>query len=145
MPITTTVRIIIALAGQMEQPAPSARASWVSQTIYLRELPSPSSGAFALRVSEGDNMGEIQLAAAEAEQFASLLAQLPAHSMALTGMSFDGLTYELMIRQAEQTVTFQWQNDDWRSSPPDSRTTWEHVAALADFALNLAKKKEELS
>ena len=141
MPVTTATQIIIDLAGYMQQVASPPSDLLANQIIYLRELPPAGSGAFALRVLVGDNRTETQLSAAEAEQLATLLAQLPAHSMAAPARSFDGVTYELTIRQAEHTLTFHWQNDDWQFSLPDSRPKWERVAALVVYALNLAQKK----
>jgi hypothetical protein len=142
MPITTTTRIIITLAEQTGQVVPPSQYLIVNQTIHLWELPSADSGAFALRVSEGGDARECQLSAAESEHLAALLAQLPTHSMVSEGMSFDGITYELMIMQAEQTLSFHWRNDDWRYPPQSPLDKWERVAAVADYVLRLATKQE---
>ena len=142
MPIITTTRIIIALAGQTDQAVPPSQYLIVNRTIHLWELPPAESCAFALRVSEGNNTRESQLSTTESEQLTTLLAQLPAHSMVSQGMSFDGIMYELIIMQAEQTLSFYWQNDDWRYAPQSPLDKWERVAAVADYALKLATKKE---
>ena len=143
MPITTATQIIIALAGQTDQPTPPSQYLMVNRTIRLWELPPAESCAFALRVSEGDNTREFLLSTTESEQLATLLAQLPTHSMVSEGVSFDGIMYELIVIRAEQTLSFHWQNDDWRYIPQSSLNQWEQVAALADYALRLAKKKGE--
>ena len=143
MPITTATQIIIVLAGQTDQVVPPSRYLLLNRTIRLWELPSAESCAFALRVSEGGNTREFQLSTTESEQLATLLAQLPTHSMVSQGMSFDGIMYELIVMQAEQSLSFYWQNDDWRYAPQSPLDKWECVAALADYALSLAKKKGE--
>jgi len=43
--------------------------------------------------------------------------------------------------QADETLSFQWQNDDWQFSPPDLRSKWERVAAVVDYVLSLTEKK----
>jgi hypothetical protein len=141
MPITTTTCIIIALAGQADEAVSPSPQFLVNQTIHLWELPPTGSGAFALRVAEGDNTREIQLSDAESEQLVTLLGQLPAHSMVSDGMSFDGITYELTVMQAEQTLSFHWRNNDWRYAPQSPLDKWERVAAVAAYALNLTKKE----
>ena len=140
MPITTATQIIIALAGQTDQPTPPSQYLIVNRTIRLWELPSAESCVFALRVSEGDNTREFQLSTTESEQLTTLLAQLPTHSMVSEGMSFDGTMYELIVMQAEQSLSFYWKNDDWRYAPQSPLDKWERVAALADYALSLANK-----
>jgi hypothetical protein len=50
-------------------------------------------------------------------------------------------TYELTVLQVEQTLSFHWRNDDWRYAPQSPLDKWERVAALADYALSLAKEK----
>jgi hypothetical protein len=142
MPITTTTRIIIALAGQTDQPTPPSQYLFVNRTVRLWELPSADSCAFALRVSEGDNTRESRLSTAESEYLTTLLAQLPSHSMVSEGVSFDGIIYELIVMQAERSLSFNWQNDDWRYTPQSPLDKWERVAAVADYALRLATKKE---
>lgn len=141
MPITTTTLIIIALAGQTDQVVPPPQQLMVNQTIHLWQLPPAGSGAFALRVSEGGNTRDAQLSAAESEQLTALLAQLPTHSMVSEGMSFDGITYELTVLQAEQVLSFHWRNEDWRYAPQSPLDKWERVAVVADYALRLAKKE----
>jgi hypothetical protein len=138
--MTTATQIIIALAEQADQPTPPSQYLIVNRAIRLWELPSAESCAFALRVSEGDNTRKFQLSTVESEQLATLLAQLPTHSMVSQGMSFDGTMYELIVIQAEQTLSFHWQNDDWRYAPQSPLDKWERVAALADYALRLANK-----
>ena len=64
------------------------------------------------------------------------------HSMVSQGMSFDGTMYELIVMQAERSLSFYWQNDDWRYAPQSPLNKWERVAAVADYVLSLAKKKE---
>ena len=142
MPITTATQIIIALAGQTDKLAPPSRYLMVNQTIRLWELPSADSCAFTLRVSEGGNTREFQLSTVESKQLTTLLAQLPDHSMASEGISFDGIMVKLIVMQAEQSLSFHWQNDDWRYAPQSPLDKWERVAAVADYALSLAKKKE---
>lgn len=141
MPITTTIRIIIALAGQMGRPVPPSQYLLVNQTIYLGQLPPSDTDAFVLHATESGNTSEVRLSTAETEQLTTLLAQLPPHGMVSEEMSFDGLIYEMIVMQKEQPISFHWQNDNWRSSSPDSRPKWERVAALAAYALNLAQKK----
>ena len=142
MPITTTTRIIIALAGQTDRLAPTSQYFLTNRTIHLWELPSADSCTFALHVSEGGNARESQLSTAESEHLTTLLAQLPSHSMVSEGVSFDGIMYELIVMQAEQPLSFHWQNDDWRYTPQSPLNKWERVAAVADYVLRLAKKKE---
>jgi hypothetical protein len=139
VPITTTTQIIISLTGQADEPEALSPYLMVNRAIRLWELPPAESCAFALRVSEGDHTGEFQLSATESEQLTTLLAQLPTHSMDSEGVSFDGVSYELIIMQAELSLFFRWRNNDWQytQSPLDK---WERVAALADYVLNLAKK-----
>jgi hypothetical protein len=141
MPITTAIRIIITTAGGMDQLAPPAPYLMVSQTVHLWALPSAGSRAFALRVSEGGNARESQLSAAESEHLATLLAHLPSHSMVAPGRSLDGITVELVVMQAEESLSFRWQNDDWRYSPQSPPGQWERVAAVADYAVSLARGK----
>jgi hypothetical protein len=140
MPITTTTRIIITLAGQTDQAVPPSQYLIVNRAIHLWELPSADSCTFALRVSEDGNVREFQLSAVESEQLAALLAQLPTHSMVSEGISFDGITYELEIVQTEQTLSFHWQNDDWRYPSQSPLDKWERVAAVADYVLRLANR-----
>jgi hypothetical protein len=140
VPITTATQIIIALAGQTDQPTPSSQYLMANRIIHLWELPTLDSRAFTLRVSEGDNTRELQLSTTESKQLTTLLAQLPTQSMVSEGMSFDGTMYELIIIQPEQTLSFRWKNDDWRYAPQSPLDKWERVAALADYALRLANK-----
>lgn len=115
----------------------------VHQTIQLWPLPSSGSAAFALGASTGGHTREARLSTAESERLTTLLAQLPAHSMAAPASSFDGFTYELMLVRADEFLSFHWQNDDWRFAPQDSRAGWERVAAVVDFILSLVKKRGE--
>jgi len=139
VPITTAIRIIIALAGQTDQLAPPSRYLIVQRSIRLWEMPPADSCAFALRVSEGAKARESQLSDAESEHLTTLLAQLPSHSMVSEVASFDGIMYELIVMQAEQPLSFHWQNDDWRHTPQSPLDKWERVAAVADYALSLAE------
>ena len=139
MPITTTTRIVIALAGQTDRPAPAPQNIMTNRSIRLWELPSADPCAFALRVSEGLKVRESQLSAAESEHLATLLMQLPTRSMAAEVASFDGVMYELIVMQAEQPLSFHWQNDDWRYAPQSPLSKWERVVAVSDYALSLAE------
>ncbi|MBN1220128.1 MAG: hypothetical protein JXM69_14465 [Anaerolineae bacterium] len=138
MPITTGIQIIIALAGYVDRPAPPWQYLGVSQIIRLVEL--PSSGAFTLHVSKGVNTGEAQLSAVESQQLTTLLAQLPSDSMTAEMASFDGIIYELRVLQAEQPLSFHWQNEDWRYDAHSPMDKWKPVAALADYVLKLVKE-----
>jgi hypothetical protein len=138
MPITTGIQIIIALAKYADQPAPSSQYLGVSQIIRLLELPTP--GAFTLRVSEGVNTREAQLSTAELQQLNALLAQLPPDSMTAELASFDGVIYELRVMQAEQPLSFHWQNEDWRYDAHHPIGTWKPVAALTDYVLKLVRE-----
>lgn len=140
MPINTAIRIIIAVAGQTDQFAPPSQYLFVNQTIHLWKLPSSDTGAFALRVSDGRGVRETRLAAVESEALGTLLAQLPSHGMDSKVMSFDGVTFELIVEQAEQSLSFHWQNEDWRYASRSPIEQWERVAAVADYALRLAKE-----
>jgi hypothetical protein len=127
MPITTAIRIIITLAEEMDRPVPPASYMMVSQTVHLWALPSAGSRAFGLRVSEGGSARESQLSTAQSEHLATLLAHLPSHSMVAPGRSLDGITVELVMMRAEETLSFGWQNDDWRyvsQSPSTSGNEW---------------------
>jgi hypothetical protein len=138
MPITTDIQIIITLAGYADQPAPPGQYLGASRIIRLVELQAP--GAFTLRVSEGVNTRETQLSAAESQQLATLLAQLPSDSMTAELASFDGIIYELRVMQTEQSLSFHWQNEDWRYDAHSPADKWKPVAALADYVLKLVKE-----
>ncbi len=140
MPITTATQIIIALAGQTARLASPSQYLITNQAIRIWELPSADTCVFALRVSKGGNTTESQLSTVESEHLTTLLAQLPAHSMVSEERSFDGIMYELIVIQAEQHLSFHWQNDDWRHAPHSPLSQWKPVAALADYVLSLAKK-----
>lgn len=143
MPIAATIRIIVLLTGQVDRPAAPPPEVMAHQTIQIWPLPASGPGAFALRASTGGPTREARLSTVEAERLTTLLAQLPAHGMAAPASSFDGFTYELMIVRADESLSFHWQNDDWRFTPQDSRAGWERVAAVVDFVLSLVKKRGE--
>jgi hypothetical protein len=138
MPITTGIQIIILLAGYADRPASSSQHMLVDKTIHLVELPTP--GTFTLHISEGLHTRKAQLSAAEAQQLATLLTQLPPDSMTAELASFDGIIYELDVIQAEKSLSFHWQNEDWRYDAHHPIDKWKPVAALADYVLKLVKE-----
>jgi hypothetical protein len=133
----TGKRIVIVLAQAADRPAPGPR--FLTQDIRVVELLSAESPAFALHVTEGVEEKERQLSTAESRHLATLLEQLPSQSMRAGLHSFDGVTYELMIVQADQTLSFGWHNEDWRYDPDSPKEAWERVAAITDYVLQLAK------
>lgn len=139
MPITTAIQIVIALAGYVNQPVPPSQYPLTNQTIRLWELPSVDFCAFFLHVSEGTDVQEFLLSAAESDHLITLLTQLPSCSMDSEGMSFDGVQYELIVMQAEPPLSFHWKNDDWRQSSQGLLDKWGRVAVVADYALRLVK------
>lgn len=138
MPITTGERIIIVLAEAAGRPVPQPRIM-AYRTIRVSELPPAESPAFALHISEGIQEREARLTTAESRHLTTLLEQLPPQSMAAGIASFDGVMYELVVVRAEQTLSFDWQNEDWRYDPHSPNEEWERVAAVADYVLQLVK------
>ena len=139
MPILTGKRIIIVLAEAADRPAPEPRL--LTHDTRVVELPPAEFPAFALRITEGVQEREARLSDAESWHLATLLEQLPPQSMTADVRSFDGVTYELVIVQADQPLSFGWQNEDWRYDPDSPKEEWERVAAITDYVLQLAKQE----
>ena len=138
MPILTGERIIIVLAEAAGRPAPQPRLM-THLDIRVSELPPAESPAFALHITEGIQEREARLSTAESRHLATLLEQLPPQSIAADLCSFDGIMYEVMVVQADQTLSFHWHNEDWRYDPDSPKEEWERVAAVADYVLRLVK------
>ena len=139
MPILTGKRITIVLAEAADYPAPEPRL--LTHDIRVVELPPAESPTFVLHTTEGIQEREARLSDAESRHLATLLEQLPPQSMTADIRSFDGVTYELMVVQADQTLSFGWQNEDWRYDPDSPKEAWEQVAAITDYVLQLVRRE----
>jgi hypothetical protein len=133
----TAKRIVIVLAKAVDRPTPERRL--LTPDIRVVELPSAESPTFVLHITEGVEEKERRLSTAESRHLATLLEQLPSQSMRAGPRSFDGVTYELMVVQADQILSFGWQNEDWRYDPDSPREAWERVSAIVDYVLELVK------
>jgi hypothetical protein len=143
MAITTGERIVIVLAEAADRPIPEP---WLLTRLDVRvselppaESPTAESAAFALHIIEGGQEREARLSDAESRHLVTLLEQLPPQSMTADVRSFDGVIYELVVVRADQTLSFNWQNEDWRHDPQSPKEEWERVAAVTDYVLQLVK------
>jgi hypothetical protein len=139
MATLTAKRIIIVLAEAADYPAPEPRL--LTHDIRVTELPRAESPAFAVHVTAGVQEREARLSDAESRHLATLLEQLPPQSMRAGLYSLDGVTYELVIVQADQSLSFGWHNEDWRYDPDSPKEAWEQVAAITNYVLQLAKRE----
>ena len=137
MPIMTSERIVIVLAEAADRPVPEPH--FLTRDTRVSELPATESPAFVLHTTEGVEEREARLSDAESRHLATLLEQLPSQSMAADVRSFDGVTCELVVVQADQTLSFWWQNQDWRYDPDSPKEEWERVEAVADYVFQLVK------
>ena len=128
---------MIVLAEAADYPVPEPQ--FLTPNIRVVELTSAESPAFILHITEGVQEREARLSDAESRHLATLLEQLPPQSMTAGLRSFDGVTYKLMVVQADQTLSFGWQNEDWRYDADSPKEEWERVAAITDYVLQLLK------
>ncbi len=147
MPIMTSKRIVIVLAEAADCPLPEPQ--FMTHDTRVSELPpteSPTaeSAAFALHTTEGVEEREARLSDAESRHLVTLLEQLPQQSLAAEVRSFDGVTCELVVVQADQTLSFWHQNEDWRYDPDSPKDEWERVAAITDYVFQLVKTRGTL-
>jgi hypothetical protein len=133
----TSERIVIVLAEAADRPAPEPQ--FLTRDTRVSELPLTESPAFILHTIQGVEEREARLSDAESRHLATLLERLPSQSMAAEVRSFDGVTCELVVVQADQTLSFWWQNEDWRYDPDSPKEEWERVDEIADYVLQLAE------
>ncbi len=135
MAITTETQIVIISAEGAHQPLPRIMCT---RLIRITEVPEATPRAFALHISDGSNKRDTSLSPEESQHLHVLLEALPTQDMAAAAASFDGIVYQMIVPRAETVLYFGWQNEDWKYDTAYSKEAWEAVAAVADYARNLA-------
>lgn len=138
MAMFTGTQIIIIPAEGAHQPLPRSEPFPCSHFIRITEVPDTAPRIFALHTSDRTEKKNVTLSAEESQHLLSLLEALPTQDMAAAAASFDGIVYQMLVPRAETVLYFDWQNEDWKYDTAYPKEAWEAVAAVANYALNLA-------